>query len=75
MSKRRKFPEYRIQFYDEVPSIGSGMRGISVVKLGRKWVKIVEVASGTTARVTVAMWRTFPKHVMRRGKQTDEVVY
>lgn len=74
---RRRKPkmEYRIQFRDECPSIGAGSRGIAVLKLGRKWVHIVDPSSGAKARLTVALWRSLPKRVVRKGKLTDEVVY
>lgn len=42
--------QYRVQFADEAPAIGSGWRGVAEIKVGRKWVTIVETATGYKAR-------------------------
>ena len=68
--------EYRVNFWDnEVPQFGDGNRGIGVLKLGTKWVRLIEIGSGHTARISRKLWDTLPKHVVKRNKLTGEVVY
>lgn len=54
--KRRKHAEMAVYFQDQAPRIGSGWRGINVVTLGRKWVRIESHASGKTARLSLRVW-------------------
>lgn len=72
--RRRHVMQYRIQFADEAPAIGSGWRGVAVLKLGRKWVTIVETATSARARLKKAVWAEMPKHVVKRNKLTGEIV-
>jgi hypothetical protein len=66
--------QFRVHFADEAPAIGSGSRGVAVLKDGRKWVTIVETAIGTRARLRKAVWLTMTKAVVRRNRLTGEVI-
>ena len=46
---------YEVQFQDEAPSIGSGLRYALAIE-GRKWVTLV-TPTLATARLSVAQWR------------------
>lgn len=55
--KRQLYREAcRVCFHDEAPRIGSGWRYV-VPKVGRKRVRVVEVATGRSARMDVVTWR------------------
>lgn len=41
-------------FQDEAPRIGCGMRRCSI-KLGRKWARVRELATGRTSRIPVSV--------------------
>lgn len=51
MRRKRKRSDFRAHFNDEAPRIGSGVRGVNVVKIGRKWVIVRETATGIRARI------------------------
>lgn len=51
----------RIYFEDEAPRIGCGNRWVTVT-VGRKWVRVVENATGARAKFTVKQFETmFPR--------------
>jgi hypothetical protein len=54
--KRRKKADCRVWFQDEAPTIGNGLRGVTVVKIGRKWVRIQETSTGRAARLPLRVW-------------------
>jgi hypothetical protein len=54
--RKRKQADLRVYFGDEVPRIGCGWRGIDIVTLGRKWVRIKELGSGRAARLKRPVW-------------------
>lgn len=44
-------PELVVYLETEAPRIGCGWRGVRVIKRGRKWTRIVEVASLRTGKI------------------------
>jgi hypothetical protein len=62
MSKKKKpKPTHRLWLGDEFPSIGSGWRGVTVTKVGHKWVHFFETATGYTARSSIFVWNDMKK--------------
>lgn len=55
-ARRRRPSDFRVYLRDEAPSIGCGWRGIDLVKLGHKWVRLRETATGRSARISLAQW-------------------
>lgn len=75
MARRHKM-DYRVHFmHDECKAFGCGDRGVAVLKIGRKWVTLLEVGSGIKARMLKSVWGTLRKRVVKRGKVTDEYVF
>jgi hypothetical protein len=60
--RRRKKADCRVHLVNECPRIGSGQRGVTVVTLGRKWVRIRETATGRSGRIDRRTWDAMPKH-------------
>lgn len=74
MAKKRR-AEFFIQFWDEAPAIGSGWRGVAVHKLGHKWAHIISTGDQTPFKMSRKVWDKLPKHVVKRGKLTGEVLF
>lgn len=55
-SRRRKKADLFVRFHDECPRIGSGRRGITIIAIGRKWVRLRETATDRSARLKRAVW-------------------
>lgn len=55
--RRFKQADCRVFFMTEAPRIGSGWRGVTVVKVGRKWVRIKETSTGIPARLELSVWK------------------
>jgi hypothetical protein len=47
----------RVWLKDEAPTIGQGWRTLALVREGRTSVRVEEIATGRTARLTHVMWR------------------
>lgn len=47
--------EHTVNFYDEVPRIGSGYRKVVAV-VGRKWVHLYSKYTGGSKRIRVSDW-------------------
>lgn len=73
--KRKLKPEFFIHFMGEIPSFRDGRRGVTVKKIGTKWVYLICTCTGDTAKINVALWRSLPKHVVKRNKMTGEIVF
>lgn len=71
MSKRRPKSTHRLWLGDELPNIGSGWRGVTVTKVGHKWVTLYETATGFRARMTVTMWNSMKKWGPKGEELTD----
>lgn len=65
MARRRKKSDLRLYLYDEAPRVGSGWRGVQVVKVGRKWVHLRETSTGITFKLPVDLYRRMIKEVKR----------
>lgn len=57
MSRRRKRSDMRIYLQGECPKIGDGWRGVQLLKIGRRWVRFCETATGVAARLPIEAWR------------------
>ena len=57
MTRKRKKSDCRVRLNDEAPRIGSGVRGVQVLKTGRKWVRIRETSTGATARLALDVFQ------------------
>lgn len=69
--KRRKPSDLRVYFGDEVPRIGCGWRGIDIVTLGHKWVRIRETSTGTPAKISRRTWDQL-KRLVKDGRANKE---
>jgi hypothetical protein len=47
----------RVWLKDEAPTIGQGWRTLGLLHEGRSWVRVEEIATGRTARFSLAVWR------------------
>lgn len=59
MAKRKKkLPQSdcRIHLIDECRHIGTGRRGVQIIKRGRKWVRVRETSTGKTAKFPLAVF-------------------
>lgn len=61
MARKRKRADLFVHFNDECRGIGSGRRGITVIKVGRKWVRIRETATARSARLDRRVWEQISK--------------
>lgn len=59
--KRVPKPDRYVQFDNEAPRIGSGFRGVTILKIGRKWVRIKETATDRVARLPRRTWEDLTK--------------
>lgn len=55
-ARRRPRPQRRVYFEDEAPSLGAGWRGVDVVSVGRKWVRLRSPFTGRRARLPRPVW-------------------
>lgn len=55
----------QMYFTDDVPKFYCGMRGVEI-KIGRKWVRILEPATGRKARIRMSHW----ERIKHRAKVT-----
>lgn len=56
MARRRKKSDLRLYLQDEAPRVGSGWRGVQVVKVGRVWAHLRETSTGITFKLPVEMY-------------------
>lgn len=45
-----------VHLNDEIPLLGSGVRLVELVQLGRKWVRIKKPGSDRHARIPIKLW-------------------
>jgi hypothetical protein len=53
---RKKRSDLRVYLYDEVPRVGTGWRGVQLVKRGRVWVHLKETATGIAFKLPVGIF-------------------
>lgn len=56
MAKRKKKSDLRLYLYDEVPRVGSGWRGVQVVKIGRVWARLRETSTEIPFKIPVKLY-------------------
>lgn len=56
MARKRKKSDLRLYLQDEAPRVGSGWRGVQVVKVGRVWAHLRETSTGITFKLPVEMY-------------------
>jgi hypothetical protein len=61
--RRKRLPAgaLRAYFHDEAPRIGCGWRLVLPLKIGRKWARIQEFATGVCVRLPVKVWLAIAK--------------
>ena len=53
---RKKRSDLRVYLYDEVPRVGTGWRGVQLVKRGRVWVHLKETSTGIAFKLPVGIF-------------------
>lgn len=57
MTRKRIYKmEWRIYLMQEAPSVGSGWRGVAVIKEGYKWVYLIETATEIKFKLLKSVW-------------------
>ncbi|NJM10599.1 MAG: hypothetical protein HC889_00600 [Synechococcaceae cyanobacterium SM1_2_3] len=62
MAKRKRRSDCRIRLNDECRRLGCGVRGVQVLKRGRRWVHFRETATGIVAKLPL---RDFDRAVVK----------
>lgn len=65
MSRRRRRSDLRIFLTDQCRSIGTGWRGVQIVKVGRLWVRFRETSSCRLCRLARKEWERLAAHAYR----------
>lgn len=61
MARRKKKSDIRIYLENEATRIGSGWRGVQIVKVGRKWVSLRETSTGLPFKLPKRMFESMTK--------------
>lgn len=57
MARKRKKSDLRLYLQDEAPRVGSGWRGVQVVKVGRVWVHLRETSTGIAFKLPMEVYK------------------
>jgi hypothetical protein len=63
MARKKKRSDARLYLYDEVPRVGSGWRGVQVIKIGRVWAHLRETSTDITFKLPVDLYKRMIKEV------------
>ncbi len=65
MARKKKRSDLRLYLYDEVPRVGTGWRGVQVIKIGRVWAHLRETSTGLAFKLPVDLYKRMIKEVKR----------
>jgi len=65
MARKKKRSDLRLYLYDEVSRVGTGWRGVQVIKIGRVWAHLRETSTGITFKLPVELFKRRTKEVTK----------
>lgn len=59
--KKKPRPTHFLLLNNDIPSLGTGWRAVTLKKLGRKWAHFSSTADGTNYKLPVKKWEELTK--------------